>query len=114
MRALEERGLLRRPVIPDYADHNAHMYYVLVPDAETRSRLLQGLKREGIGGLFHYVPLHSAPAGRRFGRAHGALLNTDELSSRLVRLPLFYAMDDSAVERVCSIVESLLSSGVAV
>lgn len=114
LQSLEERGLLRRPIIPDYADHNAHLYYILTQDAETRSRLLAGLKREGVGGLFHYVPLHSAPAGERFGRTNGALANTDDLSSRIVRLPLFYAMDDSDVDRVCSLVESLLGSRVAV
>jgi dTDP-4-amino-4,6-dideoxygalactose transaminase len=97
-------------VIPDGIRHNAHMYYILAFDAQTRTRVLAELKSEGIGGLFHYVPLHSAPAGERFGRAHGALTVTDDLSARLIRLPMFYEMTEHDVDRVCEILESAITA----
>ncbi len=110
MCALEDAGKLRRPTIPQSATHNAHLYYVLVNDAQTRTRVLERLKAQGIGGLFHYVPLHSAPAGRRFGRAHGSLAQTDELSARLVRLPMYYGMEQAHIDGVCAALESALGA----
>ena len=102
--ALEEAGKLRRPVIPDYAQHNAHMYYILLPDLEKRTGLLQFLKGEGIGGVFHYVPLHSSPAGKKFGRPHGHLDITDNLSERIVRLPLWIGLEDADLDRICGLI----------
>ncbi|HET7815818.1 MAG TPA: dTDP-4-amino-4,6-dideoxygalactose transaminase [Candidatus Baltobacteraceae bacterium] len=110
MEPLERAGKLRRPIVPAEIEHNAHLYYVLVPDAATRTRVLAELKAEGIGGLFHYVPLHSAPAGERFGRTHGVLANTDGLSARLIRLPMFYEMDMQDVDRVCTILERAITA----
>ncbi|MFM7904814.1 MAG: dTDP-4-amino-4,6-dideoxygalactose transaminase [Microcystis sp.] len=86
---LEQAGKLRRPIIPDHCQHNAHMYYILVEDLATRTALIQQLKQQGINSVFHYVPLHSSPAGQRYGRPHSSLIHTEELSDRLVRLPLF-------------------------
>jgi dTDP-4-amino-4,6-dideoxygalactose transaminase len=86
---LEQAGKLRRPIIPDHCHHNAHMYYVLVKDLATRTALIEQLRQQGINSVFHYVPLHSSPAGQRYGRPHGSLTHTEELSDRLVRLPLF-------------------------
>jgi dTDP-4-amino-4,6-dideoxygalactose transaminase len=106
---LEDAGLLRRPIIPHGVQHNAHLYYVLLNDAQTRTRTLDALKERGIGALFHYVPLHSAPAGVRFGRTHGSMAFTDDLSSRLVRLPMYYEMNDTAIERVVSILSEALA-----
>ncbi len=108
LQALEVAGLLRRPVIPPGVQHNAHLYYVLLNDPQTRTRVLEELKAQGVGGLFHYVPLHSSPAGERFGRSHGNLHHTDQLSSRLVRLPMFYEMDSGSIERVCAVLERCL------
>ncbi len=85
----EARGLLRRPIVPEHCTHNAHMYYVLLRDLETRTRFIAMLREAGIHPVFHYVPLHSAPAGRRFGRASGDLAITDRTSDTLVRLPLW-------------------------
>jgi dTDP-4-amino-4,6-dideoxygalactose transaminase len=98
----EEGGALRRPVIPARVRHNAHMYYLLLPDGVLRDDLIQRLKAVGIAAVFHYVPLHSAPAGRRHGRSHGSLAVTDDLSSRLVRLPLWPDLTDAEVHRVIS------------
>lgn len=97
---LEEEGVLRRPVIPDYCEHNAHMYYLLLPDGETRTQVLGALRAGGIDAVFHYVPLHEAPAGRRFGRTHGELRHTSDLWQRLIRLPLWVGMDDHLQEVV--------------
>jgi dTDP-4-amino-4,6-dideoxygalactose transaminase len=98
---LEQAGRLRRPVIPDYAQHNAHMYYVLAPDAETRTKLLEHLRAHEIGAIFHYIPLHSSPAGRRYGRTNGELPVTDAVSERLVRLPLWIGLEDEVIDHIC-------------
>ena len=110
LKHLERADLLRRPVIPQDVEHNAHLYYVLAPDAQTRTRVLADLKAEGVGGLFHYVPLHSSPAGERFGRAHGVLTHTDDLSARLLRLPMYYDMDSQDVEHVCKVLERSITA----
>lgn len=94
----EAAGLLRRPVIPAHCVHNAHMYYLLLPSLEHRTDFIRNMKQRGVGTVFHYIPLHSAPAGMRFGRPHGELPITDRLSARLVRLPLWVGMEDSMDE----------------
>lgn len=97
---LEAAGVLRRPVVPEHCEHNAHMYYVLLADGIDRQELLQALKREQIHSVFHYVPLHSSPAGRRYGRVHGSMQVTDKQSERLVRLPLWVGLTSSQQEQV--------------
>jgi dTDP-4-amino-4,6-dideoxygalactose transaminase len=106
--ALEAAGLLRRPTIPAACEHNAHMYYLLLDGRVERDRLIARLARQNIHALFHYVPLHSAPAGRRYGRVAAELPVTDRISDSLLRLPLWVEMTDSEVERVCSAVEQAL------
>jgi len=92
---LEEQGLLRRPIVPAHCTHNAHMYYLLLPSLERRSAFIDGLKQRGIGAVFHYIPLHSSPAGKRFGRcASEDLPVTDATSDRLVRLPLWVGLEE--------------------
>ena len=91
---LEAEGLLRRPRVPDHCGHNAHMYYLLLPSEKMRSVFIEQMKRAGINTVFHYVPLHTAPAGVKFGRTEGALKNTDDLSSRLVRMPLWLGIEE--------------------
>ncbi|MFC7301541.1 dTDP-4-amino-4,6-dideoxygalactose transaminase [Cognatiluteimonas weifangensis] len=91
----ESDGLLRRPVVPMECVHNAHMYYLLLPSLSARTKFIESLRDKGIGSVFHYIPLHSAPAGRQFGRTHGnALPITDDLSDRLARLPLWVGLED--------------------
>jgi dTDP-4-amino-4,6-dideoxygalactose transaminase len=102
---LEERELVRRPVVPEDCRHNAHMFYLLTRDLASRTRLLRGLNASGINAVFHYVPLHSSPAGQRLGRAAGSLECTDSISDRLVRLPLWIGMTQSDVDRVATAVE---------
>lgn len=105
--SLESEGVLRRPLVPQGLQHNAHMYYILVRDLASRTRLIDSLKAQGIGAVFHYVPLHSSPAGRRFARSHGILDVTEDLADRLVRLPLWPGMGNS-VEQVAEAVRSSL------
>lgn len=104
------RGV-RTPAIPSHCRHNAHMYYVIMPSLELRQELIGRLKADGITAPFHYVPLHSAPAARRFARTSGQMVQTDDLSARLVRLPLYPQMGDAACrvrDRVVSHLDQLL------
>jgi dTDP-4-amino-4,6-dideoxygalactose transaminase len=111
---LEERGLLRRPEIPDEVQHNAHMYYVLLGDRDERNTVIEELNGRNINVVFHYVPLHSSEAGRRFGRVHGDLSRTEAISDRLVRLPLWSGMLQRHTERVAETLTAVLRSRVTV
>ena len=100
---LERRGLARRPVVPASCRHNAHMYYLLLNDLATRSAMIAQLAAEDVNAVFHYVPLHDSPAGRRFGRTHGELPVTVRAGECLVRLPLWPGVDahlERVIERV--------------
>ena len=100
LKPLADRGLIQQPFVPDYAEHNAHMYYIKVKDLETRTRLLAELKQQGILSVFHYVPLHSAEAGRKFGRFHGEDVYTTRESERIMRLPMYYSLTLEEAEEV--------------
>lgn len=110
---LEAEGRLRRPIIPAHCQHNGHLYYVLMNSAQERSSVLAAMKRSHIGAVFHYVPLHSAPAGRRFGRVHGDLALTNDLSRRLIRLPLFFGISPAQQQRVCEVLFDVLRGQIA-
>jgi len=97
LESLEEQGLLRRQVVPADCVHNAHMYYVLLKSQKQRADVIAHKKMQGESAVFHYVPLHSAPAGRKFSRSHGAMHNTDLLSDCLLRLPLWIGLEVSVV-----------------
>jgi dTDP-4-amino-4,6-dideoxygalactose transaminase len=90
---LEASGLIRRPIIPDHCVHNAHMYYIIARSLDHRTRIIDRLNSKNISSVFHYVPLHSSPAGLRYGRTAGSLENTMNLSDRLLRLPLWIGID---------------------
>lgn len=104
---LERDGLVRRPIIPDNCVHNAHMFYLLLPDLATRTRLIDDLKTAGIGAVFHYIPLHSSPAGQRYCRSHGSMQVTDDVSERLVRMPLWLGLEPE-LDHVLETAEALL------
>lgn len=97
---LAEKGRIELPYIPSYCKHNAHMFYIKTKDMEERSRLIDFLKQKEILTVFHYVPLHSAPAGMKFGRFHGEDKYTTKESERLLRLPLFYTLTADQVEYI--------------
>lgn len=105
--ALERVGLVRRPILPEQCQHNAHMYYLLLPDLAKRTRLIEALKARNMNAVFHYVPLHSAPAGKAYGRVHGDMHHTDALSDRLVRLPLWVGLDPYIDEVIAAVVNEL-------
>ena len=91
---LEEQGLVSLPVVPEDCVHNAHMYYLKCRSLEERTAFINFLKERGVMAVFHYVPLHSAPAGLKFGRFHGEDRYTTADSDRLVRLPMYYGLSD--------------------
>lgn len=105
---LEKAGMLRRPVIPAHCGHNAHMYYVLVAPDIDRQKLLDNLKSAGIFAVFHYVPLHSAPAGMRYGRVSGSMKVTNDISGRLVRLPLYHDLTEKDQDYVVNVLRQSL------
>ncbi|MDY0036065.1 MAG: dTDP-4-amino-4,6-dideoxygalactose transaminase [Zoogloea oleivorans] len=103
----EKAGKLRRPVVPAHCAHNAHMYYILLPDLEHRTVFIDKLRKVGINTVFHYIPLHSAPAGQRNGRTHGELRVTNEMSERLVRLPLWVGLEEQQAEVIQHVMAAL-------
>lgn len=105
---LEASGIARRPIVPEHCDHNAHMYYLLLEDRRARDGLIRALAAERIAAVFHYVPLHSSPAGERFGRVAHALAVTDSAADRLVRLPLWTGMKSVDIDHIVAVVERAL------
>ncbi|MEW9900586.1 dTDP-4-amino-4,6-dideoxygalactose transaminase [Chitinivorax sp. PXF-14] len=106
---LEVKGMLRRPHIPTYCEHNAHMYYVLLSPEIDRQVVLDVLKANGVNSVFHYVPLHSSPGGRRYGRTHGSLEVTDRKSEQLIRLPLWVGLTLAQQERIVAVLTKACS-----
>lgn len=105
---LEVSGKLRRPVIPVDCQHNAHMYYILLESLEKRTEVIAKLKASNINAVFHYVPLHSAPAGKKYARTHGELPYTNDLSERLLRLPLWIGLEE-AQQEIVAVLQSVLA-----
>ena len=103
---LEEKGAIRRPFVPEYATHNAHMYYIKARDLETRTKLIDYLKERGILSVFHYIPLHSSKAGLKFGRFHGEDIYTTKESERLMRLPMYYSLKMEEAQEVVQALKS--------
>jgi dTDP-4-amino-4,6-dideoxygalactose transaminase len=108
LETLEQRGLLRRPIVPADCRQNGHLYYVLLAPGTDRHMVLQKLKERAVNSVFHYVPLHSSPAGRRFARSHGELSLTTLLSERLIRLPMWIGLTESQQQRVCDALAAIL------
>ncbi len=101
---LSEYGCIELPHIPAECTHNAHMFYLKCANVEERSALIDHLKEHGALAVFHYVPLHSSPAGRRFGRFVGEDAHTTRESDRLLRLPMYYGLDESDLDHVIDII----------
>lgn len=97
---LAKEGVIELPYIPEECAHNAHMFYIKTKDMEERKALISYLKERDIAAVFHYVPLHSAPAGLRFGRFHGEDRYTTKESERLLRLPMYYNLSESDQQKV--------------
>jgi dTDP-4-amino-4,6-dideoxygalactose transaminase len=106
---LAQEGLLRLPTIPNDCSHNAHLFYVLLESEKVRSELINFLKQRGISAVFHFVPLHSAPAGRKFARSHGSMENTEFTADRLLRLPLSADITPGQIECVVEAIRSFFA-----
>lgn len=102
---LAAEGRIELPVIPEGCVHNAHMFYIKTKDLEERQALIQALREQGILAVFHYIPLHSSPAGKKFGRFHGEDRYTTRESERLLRLPMYYSLTEENVNDVVSVIE---------
>lgn len=104
LQPLKEAGKIELPIVPENCVHNAHMFYIKAKDLEERTEFINFLKEKGIMSVFHYVPLHSAPAGVKYGRFHGEDKYTTKESERLARLPLYYGLTMEQVDYICDTV----------
>ena len=104
LKKLQSKGFIELPVVPKDCVHNAHMFYVKVADLETRTKLLECLKENDIGAVFHYVPLHSAPAGLKFSVFNGKDKFTTKESERVIRLPIYYGLKEKGIKSICRVV----------
>lgn len=105
---VEKNSRLRRPIVPEGCDHNAHIYYLLAEDPSARDEMIRRLGEAGISAVFHYVPLHSSPAGQRYGRTAGSLAVTDRQAGRILRLPIYAGMSEEECETVIGAVLAAL------
>ena len=106
LKPLAEAGYIELPYVPEGCVHNAHMFYIKAKDLEERTRLIDYLKSHGVGAAFHYIPLHSAPAGRKFGKFVGEDRYTTMESERLARLPMYYGIQPYEIEKVAGTIMS--------
>lgn len=112
LKKLEKSGNISLPFIPVECTHNAHMFYIKVKDEKTRSELIKYLKANDISSVFHYIPLHLAPAGEKYGRFYGEDKFTTRESERILRLPMYYNLSSKAIERICKkLVDFFINSG---
>ncbi len=102
LKPLADEGFIELPFVPDHCTHNAHMFYIKANDLEERSRLIKHMKENEISTVFHYIPLHSAPAGQRFGTFFGEDKYTTKESERLLRLPMYYGLEEDKIEYITS------------
>lgn len=110
LKPLEDRGCIDLPFVPQECTHNAHMFYIKAKDLEQRTKLISHLKENGIGAVFHYVPLHSSPAGKGFGRLHGEDKYTTKESERLLRLPMYYGLKTDDIELIAKIINDFYNN----
>lgn len=107
---LERQEKVRRPIVPTNCTHNGHLYYLLLPTFRTRKAVLAYLNRHGVNAVFHYVPLHTAPAGRKYGRTAGDLTHTQHAGDCLIRLPLWIGMSPQDIARVVDVTYDALAT----
>jgi dTDP-4-amino-4,6-dideoxygalactose transaminase len=105
---LEAKGVLRRPIVPEGCQHNAHMFYLVLQLGVDRDNVVDKLRNNGIHAIFHYVPLHSSPGGLKYGRTHRDMSNTNSLSAQLIRLPLWCGISEQEQDRVVDALSAVL------
>ena len=106
----EKKGIIRLPFIPKECTHNAHMFYIRFPSLAIRTKFIDFLRKEDIIAPFHYIPLHSSPAGKKFGRAHNELNITNMVSDTLVRLPIFYDLSEENLSKIIDLTTKFIRS----
>ena len=106
LKPLEDAGKIDLPTVPEGCVHNAHMFYIKARDLEQRTRFISYMKENGVLTVFHYIPLHTSPAGQKFGRFHGEDRYTTRESERLVRLPMYYGLTLDQVDFICGLVKN--------
>ena len=109
LKPLEEKELIQLPQIPRECTHNAHMFYIKVQNLDMRTKMIEYLKTNGINAVFHYVPLHTAPAGKECGRFFGEDKYTTKESERLLRLPLYYGLEEDNIDYICERIADFLN-----
>ena len=109
LKSLSDSGKIELPYIPNECEHNAHMFYIKTKDIEERTAFISHMKQNGIGCVFHYIPLHTAPAGKKYGRFNGEDRYTTKESERLVRLPMYYGLSDEDHNTICEKIEEFYS-----
>lgn len=107
LQPLAAAGKVQLPTVPDGCIHNGHIYYILAPNRSSRDAVMRSLNEAGVGASFHYVPLHLSPAGRRYGRAPGRLVHTQDCAGRILRLPLFPSLAEEQQDHICSLLADL-------
>lgn len=112
LKILEDEGYIQRPYIPEECKHNAHMYYIKAKDLEERTNLIKYLKENGVQAVFHYIPLHTAPAGIKYGRFNGEDKYTTKESDRLLRLPMYYNLQKEDAEKVVQTIKDFYTKNV--
>jgi dTDP-4-amino-4,6-dideoxygalactose transaminase len=108
--SLEIQGLLNRPITPAHCQQNAHMYYILLSSVELRTALISHMRKHDVHPVFHYVPLHSSPAGKKYGRAEGDMTNTNDLSDRLLRLPMWTGISPAQQHEVLKLITQFITA----
>lgn len=105
LKKLSDKGIIETPYIPEECQHNAHMYYIKTKDLEERTRLISYLNQNGVNSVFHYIPLHISPAGKKYGEFRGDDKYTTKESERLLRLPLYYGLTRKEIEYIVEQIE---------
>lgn len=103
LKPLQDMGYIQLPFVPEYCRHNAHMFYIKTGNINERTKVIDYLRANDIGSVFHYIPLHSSPAGKKYGRFHGNDVYTTSESERLTRLPMYYGLTLDQVDHVCEV-----------
>lgn len=109
LKELENKGKLVLPYVPSNCEHNAHMFYIKLKDLDERTKFIDAMKKADINTVFHYVPLHSAAAGKKYGRFHGEDRYTTAESERLVRLPMYYGLKEEDIEYIVRQIDIFLN-----
>lgn len=110
LKPLADEGYLELPTIPEECGHNAHMFYIKLKNLDERTKFISEMKEKDIHCVFHYIPLHSAPAGRKYGKFHGEDIYTTKESERLVRLPLYYGLTNEDCLMICETAKKIIKN----